>query len=139
MKIIMLKGPNDSGKTSTLHLVYNKLTSNKDVKHIENKKITSNPPNKIEDFACILEYDNKKVAIFTMGDYVKGKNGIWNVINDYTNKSVDVLIIANSNKPIPENSIRQHNYVLVIKMKALASPLHEAENKVYMQQIIDLI
>lgn len=136
MKIIMLKGPSDSGKTMTLNLVYDELVNNKQAKIIEPRTTISH-----NDFSCLLEYKGLKVAIFSMGDYVKDVNGIWNVIKTYTNKSVDVLIIANSNKPIPEASLRQHNYVLIIKMKVLvmAPALQEAENKVYMQQIIDVI
>lgn len=140
MKIIMLKGPNNSGKTMTLNLVYDELVNNRQAKIIEPRTAISN-----NDFSCLLEYKGLKVAIFSMGDYVKDINSIWNAIKNYTNKSADVLIIANSNKLIPETSMRQHNYVLIIKMKALvmapiiAPVLQEAENKVYMQQIIDLI
>lgn len=131
----MLKGASDSGKTTTLHLVYDELVNNSQAKVIEYAIMGNIAPNKPKDFACILEYKDLKVAIYSMGDYVRG---IKKAIKDYTNKSVDVLIIANSNKPQFDDLMTQKGNVLIMKSK-VGPALQNADNIKYMQQIIDVI
>lgn len=127
----MLKGPSNSGKTTTLNLVYDELVKNGHAKVIEGPTAT----NQHNDFACILEYKGLKVAIYTMGDYVRG---IRNAIKEYTNKSVDVLIIANSNKPQFDSLMQQPGNVLIEKKK-VAPALQDADNRNYMMQIVSAI
>ena len=131
----MLKGPSDSGKTTTLKLVYGELVNNRHAKVVEYAPFGTPAPNKPQDIACILEYKGLKVAIHTMGDYVRG---IRNAIKEYTNKSVDVLIIANSNKPQFDSLMQQPGNILIVKTK-VAPVLRDTDNMKYAMQIVNAI
>jgi tRNA uridine 5-carbamoylmethylation protein Kti12 len=67
MKIILLSGKPNTGKSTTLNLLYDKLTKNGVTNIITNKSILGNPVQK--DFECVVTYNNKNIAIFSMGDY----------------------------------------------------------------------
>jgi hypothetical protein len=67
----MLLGPSLKGKTITINMVYDELVDNK-YKFIDTKaKVICD---KIQlgdepyDFASILKYNNKRIALFSMGD-----------------------------------------------------------------------
>ena len=88
MKIILLVGPPSTGKTTTLNDLYALL-----VKGLPNKpQITRIPDNKSRDFECVIPYQGKKVAIFSMGDK-EYRN--YEAIIKYCG-IVDVLILAHS-------------------------------------------
>ena len=91
MKIIMLTGPSDSGKTKTLHDLYKQL-SPEGANDVEPPK-----PHPLDnrDSVYYLRYNNKKIGIVTLGDYC---NEILSQIIIFLNKGADVLVIANSNK-----------------------------------------
>lgn len=108
MKIIMLKGPDNSGKTTTLNLVYDEL-----VKRNAAVKFKVELGWKGDDFASILNYNNKTVAIFSMGDYV---DDIKRAIEYFDHKSVDILIIANRDKPQFDN-LRLNGHIFITKKK----------------------
>lgn len=127
MKIIMLKGPDNSGKTTTLNLVYNELVNNRKAKVCSYVKVGW----KGDDFACTLDYKNSKVAIYSMGDY---SIDIDRTIKYYTYKSADVLIIANRNK----SKFDQQSNVLIVKNK-VKKALQNTDNMNYMMQIVNAI
>lgn len=96
MKIILLAGKPNSGKTTTLKDLYVLLTKNLPIKPaiipiITKKGITS-------DFECVIPYKrkNKKkktnVAIFSMGDIMYR---VYDAIIKYC-EIVDVLVVAYS-------------------------------------------
>jgi GTPase SAR1 family protein len=86
MKIILLVGPPSTGKTTTLNDLYAQLTQG-----------LPNPPPKIPiappaDFECVIPYQGKQAAIFSMGD-TEYRN--YEAIIKYCG-IVDVLILAHS-------------------------------------------
>jgi len=87
MKIIMLAGEGQRGKTTTLLNVYKRLSNN--IKPIYYEKVDGTTP---EDIECYpLYYNDKKVALCTAGDkwfYIKRSIIKFNCIG------ADVLIIA---------------------------------------------
>ncbi len=89
MRIILLSGKPNTGKTTTLNIVYNDLVNQGGIT-IKNKlQLGKNPM----DFKTILKYHGKTVAIFSMGDYY------WQcrrAINDYA--KCNYLILAYSDK-----------------------------------------
>lgn len=131
MKIIMLKGPDNSGKTTTLNLIHDELV----------KKMNATIVFKVElgwkgdDIASTLDYNNRKVAIFSMGDYVED---IKRAIDYFEHKSADVLIIANRNKHQFDNLVHQSGNVLINKPKVRKTQIC-ADNINYMNQIIAMI
>lgn len=87
MKIVLLSGPPNSGKTTVLGLFYTHLIANGASVHTKRSQIGGNK----NDFECILILNGKSVAIFTMGDY---KEECYRAIIKYA--SCDILAIAYS-------------------------------------------
>jgi broad-specificity NMP kinase len=91
MKIILLSGAPNCGKTTTLNLVYDQMTSG--MPSLPTKtRIGENPM----DFECEFDYKEKRVAIFTVGDYLYSitKPNLREAVIKYSR--VDVLILAHS-------------------------------------------
>ncbi|MDR1107707.1 MAG: hypothetical protein LBL19_01600 [Spirochaetaceae bacterium] len=90
MKIIMLTGPAQSGKTTTLNLLYDKITDKGSKNVLACKSVLGNPA--VNDFKCVVSYKDKKVAMYTMGDYYKA---MIEAIIEFAN--CDVLVLAYNN------------------------------------------
>ena len=111
MKIIFLKGKHNCGKTTTLNLLYDTLKET--AKVIEPRRKL---PGK-GDFECVLQYNNKKVAIFSLGDYSFAPAV---AIGYYTRAKCDILVLAYSlSKYIHKNGLFEkyysHEHVIVEK------------------------
>jgi len=80
MHIIILEGKDNSGKTTTLKIVYEYLK-------LLNANVEDGPnfieDSDIGDFQAVLSFQKKIVAIFTKGDKQKD---CYNAINDYSTK-----------------------------------------------------
>jgi len=88
MRIIVLKGPSNKGKTTTIDLVY-EIILRHGGKSTEKQQI-GNPI--FKDFKDIVtDYKYKKIAFFSMGDY---SNELVNAINNYNKEKCDLLICA---------------------------------------------
>jgi len=85
----MLIGKDNTGKTETLNLVYNELLPSSVT--IEYKKQLGKQEN---DFESIIEYQNKRIAFYTMGDRSRD---VCSAMNKYHNKC-DILILACNDK-----------------------------------------
>ena len=102
MKVIFLKGKHNCGKTTTLNLLYDALMGK--AKVVEPRKEL---PGK-EDFECVLEYNNKKIAIFSLGDYGFAPGA---AIGYYTRAKCDILVVAYSlGKYIHNNGLFKEYY-----------------------------
>jgi DNA polymerase III delta prime subunit len=110
MKIIMLNGYSNTGKTTTINLVAKELLE-QGATIIKGAIKTGNI-----DGQYILQYNGLKIGIVTAGDY--GREGIYN-IGYYHGVGVDILIIANSSKV---------NVIEIAKEKG--SPFLEVNKKV---------
>lgn len=94
MKVILLTGPSNTGKTTTLIKLYETLRST----GVDIEKPIPHPFDS-NDFVFYVKYNGKKIGIVTMGDYA-----IETVyqIGVFLAKGADILVIANSNKEYPE-------------------------------------
>jgi hypothetical protein len=93
MKIILLAGDSNTGKSQTLRMVYDRLSNNVDP--IFNQEINNENPPDIECYP--LYHHDKKVALCTAGDqwcYIR------NAITKFKCIGADVLIIAFSSNEI---------------------------------------
>lgn len=103
MKVILLTGPSNTGKTTTLHELYNTLFPDGKSNNIEAPK-----PHPFDgrDYIYYVRYNSKKIGIVTLGDYA-----IETVfqIGVFLAKGADVLVIANSNKEFPETICKWHS------------------------------
>lgn len=108
MRIIILSGSNNVGKSTLLNTVFDELTSFFPVKSTP-KRILGNPEQR--DFECIVTLkDERKVAFFTLGDY---RQEILNAIEKYSFLDCEILIIAINHKfnDILESIKFPHNIV----------------------------
>jgi len=113
MKIIILSGPNRCGKTETVTLVYDDFISLGAIIVVKKSQVGASP----RDFECILEYQNKKIALYSMGDRSRE---IIKAIIKYKNYNpiIDVLIICCNTKhkrPIPFAKKNSSSFYLVNK------------------------
>lgn len=66
MDIILLSGSPNSGKTTTMNVVYDKLISTGATVVQKKVQVGGNAV----DFECIVNYKGKLVAMYSMGDYL---------------------------------------------------------------------
>jgi hypothetical protein len=109
MKVIMLSGKGDCGKSTTLNLVYYYICPLKrDI--IDPKKCLGDFVN--GDFECIIRYRNKTVAFYTMGDF---SSKLCEAFTRYDGKC-DVLICAcNTDLYYPYQRINNYPHVKIDK------------------------
>jgi hypothetical protein len=92
MKVIMLLGPSEKGKTTTFNMLYATLAkwdyASKKLNILSPKVQLGSNPN---DFECTLSYKGKTVGLFSMGDESKP---LTTAMFDYLNKECDVFICA---------------------------------------------
>ena len=97
MEIIALRGPQNSGKTTTLKMVYDKLLEQGFLQQDSASQELSNG-----DFLAILENDGKQVGIVTQGDYARGECSVKNHLRTLENLGYGYLCL--------HNRLRQRRY-----------------------------
>lgn len=102
MKIIVVKGEEDAGKTTAINLMYfqlKQLGATECPGHAR-KPVRKNP----FDFKCILEYKGQKIAFYSMGDNV---SYVKRAVRRYS--KCDYLIIANRNFEAVDLEIKKYD------------------------------
>jgi GTPase SAR1 family protein len=122
MKIVALRGDSNSGKTTSLNMLYAELL-NRGAKPINPQHAL---PGK-NDFECVVEYGGKKIAIFSLGDFIFA---LGLAMGYYSALEVDTLVIADSNKKYVKNPLfksRQFdsNYIVIPKVKGGKNPAQQ--------------
>jgi hypothetical protein len=87
MELIVLEGLSNTGKTTTIGLLYQKLLQNGGKS--TNKQPLGGDENDFSDI--IVNYKNLKIAIFTMGDY---STAISQAIVQYYNLGCDFFVCS---------------------------------------------
>lgn len=112
MKKIMLLGDSNTGKTTTLNLICKQLL-NKGATFFESRKQLEGDQ---ADFCCILLHNEKKTAIFSLGDY---SNKITCAMFFYEIMECDYLIIAcNSSFSRPIKKMDKASDIIISKKEA---------------------
>lgn len=126
MRIIALRGNSNCGKSTTLNFVYAEIISNNRYCLDPGERLILGNP-EMDDFECIIELaDNRRIAFYTLGDYMRD---IPNAINKYVDMNVDILILAsNTNYHNHLNAIVAHPFTIV--NKTLSNPQNEDNNLV---------
>lgn len=133
MRIIVLQGMPSKGKTTTLGILWNLITSNGGNSTNRKSLNTSN------DFSDIVIINNQRVAFYTMGDY---SNSLANAIYDYANQGCDILVCAlstNNSKVRANNAVNQFNTTRRNKTIASAQTTEKQANATDAQWILNLI
>ncbi|QBO59585.1 hypothetical protein [Chryseobacterium salivictor] len=134
MRIIILQGMPNRGKTSTLGLVWSVLTINGGIS--TNRQPLGGDPN---DFSDIVIINNQRVAFYTMGDY---SNYLANAIHDYANQGCDVLVCAlsiDNAKVRANNAINQFNNTRRDKTIESVHLTEQQANDIDAQWILNLV
>lgn len=135
MRILVLQGMPDTGKTSTLNLVYDMLVQNGGVS--TNRQVIGNPAQ--NDFSDIVQWNNQRIAFFTMGDY---STYLANAIYDYHNRNCDVLVCAlstNTAKIRANNALNKLNATRIDKTIAPNQNAELATNTADAQIVINAL
>lgn len=90
MEIIVLEGPSDTGKSTTIGLLYQLLLN---VGTSTNKQPLGGDPKDFSDI--VINYKNLKIAIFSMGDF---STAISKAIVEYNNQNCDFFICSLSTR-----------------------------------------
>ena len=92
MKVIALRGGENTGKSHTINIVYSFLIKDGYTQVPGRFKIQGNPI--FQDVNDILIKGAKKIGIIGMGDYLRAPNGISYLISDLETKGCDVVVCA---------------------------------------------
>lgn len=110
MRITVLQGLHNTGKTSTLIIVWNLLLQNGGVS--TNRQPLGGDSN---DFSDIVVRGNQRIAFYTMGDY---STYLANAIYEYDSQNCDVIVCAlstNNASIRANNAINQFNNTRINK------------------------
>lgn len=135
MKIIVLQGMPNTGKTRTLNLVSDLLLQSVGIS--TNRQVIGNPVQ--NDFSDIILWNNLKIAFFTMGDY---STYLANAIYDYNNQNCDVMVCAlstNTAKVRANNALNNFNAIRINKTIAPNQNAEIAINTADAQTLYNLI
>jgi len=135
MRIIVLQGMPNTGKTRTLNLVYDMLVPN-GAGVSTNRQPLGGDPN---DFSDIVIRGTQRIAFYTMGDY---STHLANAIYDYDRQKCDVLVCAlstNNAKVRANNALNQFNATRINKTVAPNATAELATNTAGAQTIFNLI
>lgn len=135
MRIIVLQGMPNTGKTRTLNLVFDLLIQNSGAS--TNRQGIGNPTQ--NDFSDIVQWNNQRIAFFTMGDY---STYLANAIYDYHNRNCDVLVCALSTNTAKVRANNALNKLSATRINKTIAPNQNAElatNTAEAQTIFNLI
>jgi septin family protein len=112
VKIILLSGQPNTGKTTTMNLLFDELMSNGGVLLEEKTQLGGNPL----DFCSVTSFNSQKVVIYSMGD------SLWPCVNAIIKyASSDILIMAYSDR-------FANNLSLIVRSGEGHSVINKTEN-----------
>lgn len=136
MRIIVLQGMPNTGKTTTLNLVYDLIVRPTGISISTNRQPLGSDPN---DFSDIVLRGNQRIAFYTMGDY---SNHLANAILNYSRQNCDVMVCAlstNTLKVRANNMLNKFNTTKINKTIASAQITEQQANNTDAQTIFILI
>ncbi len=127
MRVIILRGNGDSGKSTTLNMVYDELTTSRYVASVSFKRTIGNSIN--SDFeAEVVLTDTRVIAFYTMGDY--DVKYIIRAIKNFKESKVDILIIASNNNLFTHFNFVISNFPYNLVNKTTSNPVNDANNMI---------
>lgn len=109
MKVIMLVGDSNCGKTTTINMICDTFIANGAIE-IEKKKYLQPDA---RDFTSLLNYHQQIIGICSLGDYASEVIKYFDV---YEKKNADILICACNNRFVtPFERIKRYNHQIVYK------------------------
>lgn len=138
MKIIALKGKENSGKSHVINNVYHLALRDNWNQIPGNFRILGNP--KFEDIIDILTKDGMLLGFIGAGDYQIGDIGLGNLLKELENKACDVVVCSCRTNPKIEAAILKYqNHVWVDKTVSMGEENNRIVNAIDAEKIYDLI
>ena len=142
MKLIILTGASDKGKSQTLNLSFNALI-NFGYTRFQNHFRTLGNPIK-NDFIDIVERNNYRIGFATMGDYQDITNVPGDTVQELftylQNQQCDCIVLAcNSNLNIALSFLQTHNPIMIHKQTDPNAIMHPLLNAIDAEIIYKLI
>ena len=109
MKIISIIGKEGFGKTKTLNMLYERIFDQRNI--IQERKQEGSDK---EDFSCVLCYNDKKVALYSMGDYVVY---LKKAFKNYSEFGCDCLICAIRTEVMKKKTFTAPNGMIPLALK----------------------
>jgi GTPase SAR1 family protein len=133
MKTVLLIGPCNCGKTTTMNLVCDKISSQgkfiEPKEHIEGACET--------DFRCVIEYKTKTIALFSMGDFFRKVTA---KIKASIEKKYDILVICcNDGFKSLDKLIKNYDCEVVRKSKEKEPQLYQQANMECCEKIVETV
>lgn len=126
MKIIVIRGPKNCGKTTTINKVFDYFTKQSSEYRVVEERDYINGDQK--DFSAVISYNGRKIGFYSMGDYFRN---VVEALKCYECKGCDILLCAcNDRFKSFDNVIRSKVTDVVEKVSI--------ENNIT-QKVIDLI
>jgi hypothetical protein len=135
MKIIVLQGMPNKGKTTTLNKAWDILCKENGGNSTNRKQLGGDR----NDFSDIVIFNEQCIAFFTMGDY---STALARAINNYLNQGCDVLIYAlniNTLKVRANNAINQFPNARIDKLLSNNTLTEEQANESDARRIFNLL
>jgi hypothetical protein len=134
MKVIALRGVENSGKSHVINIVYHYLLKEMWTQVPGYFRILGNP--KFEDILDILTKDGILVGIIGAGDYQKGRLGLANLIALHQTNGCDVVICAcRKNHKIEACVLKYSNHIWIDKTLSPTDSYHRIANSIDAQRI----
>ena len=109
-KLIIIRGQQNSGKTTTTGLVYSELLKIAEIKHrINGKDVESNSleynkdSGDLIDFSAVITINSKKIGIISAGD---DPNDLERKINNFIKKEIEIIICCARSRNVKGSSYR---------------------------------
>lgn len=138
MKIIALRGKENSGKSHVINIVYQFLLNRGFVQITGNFRVLGNFI--YDDIIDILEKDGIKIGIIGTGDYEIGPLGLKNLLKELEKKNCDFIVCACRTNPKIEKAIITYlNYIWVDKTLSIDTSNDRITNNTDANKIINLL
>jgi len=138
MKIIALRGAENTGKSHVINIVYQFLLMGGWSQIPGNFRILGNKI--FEDVIDILQKEKILIGIIGAGDYQIGNMGLKNLIDELKNKGCQIIICSCRNNPKIEKAVTlNHDYIWVDKTLSTGRDNDRIVNGIDAEHIINLV
>lgn len=138
MKIIALKGKENSGKSHVINIIYQFLLNNNYVQTVGNFRILGNPI--YDDIIDILEKNDIRIGIIGTGDYQIGKLGLKNLLKELEQKKCDFIVCACRENPKIEKAVTSYlDHIWIDKTPSNDRSYDRISNNLDANKIITLL
>ena len=138
MKIIALRGKENSGKSHSINIVYQFLLNKGFVQVAGDFRVLGNPI--YDDIIDVLEKDGIKIGIIGTGDYQIGPLGLKNLLKELEQKNCDFIVCACRTNPKIEKAITSYlNYIWIDKTLSIDRSKDRITNNLDANKIINLL